>query len=197
MILKPVSVVLNNVLEKDAMYLPLTQEAENKLLALIPDQDSMYLTLQDNLHTEYVLVQNQCGTLVVMERGVDSDIYKFPRGTCVFFECSLPVIKWLICNYDCCADGECDCEPVALQNSSLPVALTGMEWEGRLKYTGSLPINFKVTGPDWLSASYQGDLVVMSGVPDAKGSYGVSVSAVNCQGAESQLDTFTITVQDL
>ena len=195
MIMKPVSVVLNDVLLTDDKYLPLCQSDNNKLLALIPDGESMYLTIQDNLYTEWVLVENQCGTLVLHRGEGGSTARKFPRGSCVFFETSLPLIKWLICNYDCCADGDCTCTGVEEERAILPTALVNNEWEGRILFNGSLPINIAVDGmPSWMSAEYMGDTLRLYGTPTATGTFIISVSASNCSGSTTIAKQHTVTV---
>lgn len=193
MILKPVSAVLNGVLEKTDTYLPLSQADTNRLLALIPDADEMILTLQDNMYTEYVSVSNQCGTLLVT-RGVDSEPRKFPKGTCLFFETSLPVVKWLICNYNCCEDGDCDCVAAAVERSSFPTAVVGEPWEGRVLYEGSTPIKFQALAPDWVETTVYERLVVFTGTPTARGTHSITVSATNCAGETSVLNEFQVNI---
>lgn len=183
MILKPFSATLHDVLYADDSFLPLTPRDYARLLAHIPDGDSTILSLRDNLYTEWVYIENQCGTLV-MERGYGgSEARKFPRGTCLFFETSVPVIKWLICNYNCCEGGDCECVEVTHKQTVSPTALVNEEWEGRVTFDGTLPINYDVTGmPDWMSAEYEQDLVRLSGTPTASGTFNVSVAATNCMG---------------
>mgnify|MGYP003304520609 CR=1 FL=1 len=154
MILKPIFVTLADILEADDKHFTLTDRDQARLLAHIPDGEEAILTVRDNLYTEWVRVTNQCGTLV-LERGLgDSDARKFPKGSCVFFEASVPVIQWLICNHDCCAGG-CKPVPVSAIKAPLPTALAGEPWAADLKYDGSLPIQFSITGmPDWMGAEY-------------------------------------------
>ena len=101
MILKPISLALADVLAKDSVYLPLTAQHKAKLLEHVPAGEETILTITDSVNTEYVRVRNQQGT-ITLERGVESGVYKFPKGSCVYFEVSVPVVEWLICNYECC-----------------------------------------------------------------------------------------------
>lgn len=183
MILKPITVNLADVLLADDKHLTLTDRDNARLLAHIPDGDETYLTIQDNLYSEWIKATNQCGT-IVLERGIGgSEARKFPKGSCVFFETSVPVIKWLICNHDCCNDGDCKLTPVTFTKATLPTGIVGQPWEGRLQFAGSLPINFEVTGmPAWMSGEQEGDMVRLSGTPDAATVHTISVSATNAQG---------------
>jgi len=193
MILTPYNASLNNILEKDANFLPLSRADETRLMELIPEDDGIYLTLKDNLYTEYVYVENQCGTLVVT-RGVDSDAKRFPRGTCVFFETSLPVIKWLICNHQCC-DGPCPCEAVTVAGVVSPPALVGHSWDGSAIFKGDTPMVFGVTGmPSWMTADWSANHVHLTGTPTAPGLWTVSIAATNCNGDGVAVQTLTVAV---
>lgn len=198
MILRPISVVLNAPLEKYDTYLPLSQADTNRLLTHIPDGDETYLTIQDNLRTEYIHVENQCGTIVIIERGVDSEAYKFPKGSCVFFETSLPVIKWLICNYNCCEDGDCDCLAVEETRATLPSGRVGQPWAGRVVFDGSDPINFKLTLPEsgWMEASVEHKRIIFSGTPTAAGTFQIIISAANCAGEVLVTYTHSIVIDE-
>lgn len=194
MILKPVSFVLNGVLEKNDTYLPLSQVDMNRLLAHVPDGEETILTIQDNLYTEWVHVYNDCGT-VLLERGLGgSEPRKFPRGTCVFFEMSLPLVQWLICNYDCCEDDDCDCEAVTLESHTLPAGIVNQLWDGRMAFVGTLPINIKITPPSWATAEVLNGEVFLTGTPDKAGIYQVGYSATNCRGSVLVSDTLSFQV---
>ena len=194
MILKPITVNLADVLLADDKHLTLTDRDNARLLAHIPEGDETFLTIQDNLYSEWVKATNQCGT-IVLERAIDgSEARKFPKGSCVFFETSVPVIKWLICNHDCCK-GECETIPVGFIKATLPIAIVGQPWEGRLQFSGSLPINFDITGmPAWMTAEYEAALVRLSGTPDAVTVHTVSVAATNAQGSANISKQFKVNV---
>lgn len=186
MILKPIdNLILNDVLEKDDHYLPLSTSDMSKLVAHLPDGEEAFLTIKDNLYTEHIRVENQCGTIVV-ERGVDSTARRFPRGSCVFFEVSVPLVKWLICNYDCCENSDCICEPVTVNKVFLPKAVVNSQYLGYIDFNGTRPMNFAVSNvPEWLEVSKQGNRIYVGGVATATGHFTFSVSATNCAGAST------------
>ena len=197
MIFKPISLILPVILEASDNHLPLTPTDMNRLLDIVPNGESMYLTIQDNLYTEWVLVENTCGTIVLKRGQGGSTPRRFPRGACVFFETSLPVIEWLICNYNCCEGADCECVPVEQDRAVIPTAIVGTPWEGRLLYKGTQPIRYDVSNmPTWMKAEYEGDVVRLSGTPDASGNVTVSVSAVNCWGEGLDTAMHTITVKE-
>lgn len=197
MILKPVNLTLAAVMEADDKYFPLNASDMARLVEHIPDGDETILTIHDDLYTEWVRVENQCGTLVVHRAQGGSTARKFPRGACVFFETSLPVIQWLICNYDCCAEGECVQTPVSVAQSSVSAAVVGQPWEGRVRFSGSTPINFSVDGmPGWMSAEIEDQRVILSGTAPASGTATVSIAASNCQGSATVAHQVTVVASD-
>ena len=151
MILKPFSATLHDTIQPDTMYPPLTKADESRLLALLGEDEAIYLTIDDGVYKEWVLVRNECGFLI-MERGVHgSEPRKFIKGSCLFFETSVPVIKWLICNHDCCEDEDCPCVPVKAAGMVLPPVRAGVPWKGSAVFTGDLPMSIGVTGlPSWM-----------------------------------------------
>lgn len=193
MLFKPIAVTLRAPMEKDATYLPLSAEDTQKLLSAIPVREEMFLTVQDNLRTEWIKVRNECGTLIV-ERGIDCESWKFPTGSCVFFEPSLPVVKWLICNYDCCEDSRPECEEVVLQSAYLPAGIVNQEWLGLITFEGSLPINKKFEVPDWVTVATQDHQAMLSGTPTEAGTYMVSYAATNCGGRGLISETLEVQV---
>lgn len=194
MITTPIAFTLADIMEVDDKYFPLTQHDTVRLLEHLPDGEEIYLTIRDNLYTEYVRAENQCGTVIV-HRGVDSTPRRFPRGSCVFFEASLPLIKWLICNHDCCEDTECPCTPVEIQRTVLPAAILNNPWEGRILLTGSHPIQTRVTGlPTWMTAKQEGDRIILSGTPTTTTVADIAVAATNCSGTELDTTQFQVAV---
>ena len=135
MILKAISLNLNTKLEASDIYLPLTASDTAYLTSVVPEGEEIYLTIQWDMYREYVLASNEHGT-IVLTRGVDSEARAFPKGSCVFFENSVPVTKWLICNYECCSD---DCGYEAVQNAGavLPAAKVGDTWKGTFIFKGA------------------------------------------------------------
>lgn len=183
MILKPFSATLFDNLLADTNYVPLTERDKSRLLETIPEGEEMYLTISDSLYTEWVLAKNQCG-FIVITRGVDgSEPRKFPKGSCIFFEASLPVIKWLICDHDCCADGDCPCELASNGGMVLPPAVPNIPWEGTAVFKGDTPMVMGVTGmPSWMKAEQGVNHVRFYGTPTGSGVYNVVASATNCSG---------------
>lgn len=183
MLLKSISLTLAGALPADGAYLPLSADDSARLRALLAeDGEQIYLTVTDGVYREYVLATNQSGT-IVLTRGVDSEARKFPKGSCVFFENSVPVTKWLICNYECC-QGDCPVEPAASAGHVLPPGRVGDPWEGSFVFSGDLPMAFAVTGmPGWMSATYAGNHVRLSGTPTAAATHSLSVAASNGQGS--------------
>ena len=194
MILRPVSLTLNTVLNAEDVYLPLTTADHATLLNLISnDGDQIYLTITDDLQKEYVLATNNSGT-IVLTRGIDSWQRKFPKGSCVYFENSIPVTKWLVCNHNCC-DEECPIEPVVSAGFVLPQAKAGNAWEGSFVFSGDLPMTFGITGlPDWCESTYAGNYVKLHGVPSVTGTYTIAVSATNNRGQDIAVQQATISV---
>lgn len=196
MILTPISLVLNDVLLVNDKYIPLTKQDMARLVEHIPDGEEMLLTIRDNLYTEWVRVENQCGTIILHRGHGGSVARKFPRGSCVFFEASVPVIKWLICNYDCC-EHSCQCLPVELIRTVLPTAYVNELWFGILIFNGSEPINFALTGlPSWAGYTLSGNRIELEGTPAAAESATFSISATNCQGSIVDVTQHTILVKD-
>lgn len=193
MILKPFSVNLNSVLDPDDVYLPLTPGDRAKLLAHLPqDDDETILTISDDLTKEYVRAQNNKGT-IVLTRGVESEALKFPTGSCVYFENSLPVTEWLICNYECCKE---DCKVTAPKAAGvlLPDGKAHDHWEGGVVFSGDLPMQIAVTNcPAWLEAKQENNYLRLSGTAVA-GTFTISVAAANTAGLAVQQGSFEITV---
>ena len=126
-------------------------------------------------------VKNQQGQ-ITLERGVESGVYKFPKGSCVYFEVSVPVVEWLICNYECCK-GDCPVEPPRAGGFTLPEGKAGQHYMGVFVFKGDEPMNIGVLGlPSWAHAKQYGVSLVISGTPAAKGEYVISAAATNATG---------------
>ena len=193
MILKAMSFNLNAKLEASGIYLPLTTADMAVLTAAVPEGEQIYLTLAWDMAKEYVLATNNKGT-IILTRGVDSNARAFPKGSCLYFENSIPVTKWLICNYECCS-GDCPVTPVASAGNVLPVGKVGDPWSGSFVFRGDLPMVFGVTGmPSWMKASYKGNYMTLSGTPTASGTFTISVAASNNRGDSIAVASGTLTV---
>lgn len=181
MILAPVNIALADRLDKSDTYLPLTKADLAKLTAVIGNGEQIFLTITDELNKEYVLATNSNGTITI-ERGIDSVAQTFPKGSCVFFENSIPVTKWLICNYECCS-GDCPVEAVKAAGVVLPSGKVGNAYSGSIIFSGALPMAMGITGlPSWAEAQQVNSYVKITGVPTATGSFPISVSACNDNG---------------
>lgn len=195
MIMKPYSTNLVDALPADGMYLDtsvLSNKSYTELLSIIPEGESMYLTLSNNLYEEYVLATNQCG-VILLERGIDSEARKFPRGSCVRFETSVPVVKWLVCNYNCCEGEDCPCTEVTAAGYVLPPYTVGAPYAGSFNFAGDTPFTFGVDGlPAWATAVTTATGVNITGTPTGAGSYALAVSATNCYGKATVVQQATL-----
>lgn len=172
---------INSLLEPEAVYLPLTSMDMARLLSLIPDGEFTFLTLKAPFALEHVSITNKGGVLV-LTRGVnDTTPQRFPNGSCVFFENSTAVTRWLICNHDCCADSPCVCAPVELAGAHSPNARVGEPWTGVAVFSGTGPIRIGASSrPSWMTATVGSNSIILTGVPTSAGTYSVSVAAANC-----------------
>lgn len=195
MITKPFSARLSNSMDAVSSYLPLRPEDESRLQSLIPEDEYTFLTIKNDLDAEYVKVTNQCGVLLV-ERGQGGTApVKHPRGSCVFFENSVAVTEWLICNFDCCA-GDCPCEPVTVAGVVIPPARVGVPWGGSVIFGGDLPmvVGASTSAPSWLTITAGPNYVVFEGTPPGEGTFVFSASATNCAGSAVATTPVTLTV---
>ena len=182
MILKPYSAFLTRVFPADSSYLPLSAGDESRLLTLIPEGEEMILTLSDGVHTEWILVTNTLGALLA-QRGLDSTARRFPTGACLSFETSLPVIKWMICNHDCCEDAICPCKPVQVAGMVLPTGEVNHSWSGTFIFDGDLPMQLGVIGaPSWANVYLGPNFVHLDGTPETEGNFVITAAATNCAG---------------
>lgn len=193
MILKPFAAQTNGVMLATDGRLPLNAADMNRLLALVPEGESIYLTLKDGLNMEYVLAENTCGVMVVSRGQQGSEPKWFPNGTCVFFENSIAVTRWIMCNEDCC-DGECPCNGVAVAGKVVPVGVVGDLYEASVVLSGDLPMVLGVSAnlPPWAEVEAGPNYVRIHGTPTSSGSWTFAVSATNCSG--QNLDTEDVTV---
>lgn len=194
MIMRDYSANLMGVLLPTDKFLNLSHRDLTALIAIVPDGEDIFLTIRDNAHVEYVMVTNQCGTLVLTRGLGGTEPTKFPFGSCVKFELSITVVEWLICNHNCC-EGDCPCTPVTSAGSVLPPAYVGVPWEGSFVFNGSVPMAFGVDGmPSWMNAEYGANYVRVFGTPFGAGQFSFAVSATNCDSVGSAAATGTVVV---
>lgn len=198
MIFKPFSAKLVDTMLPDDAYLKLSVRDTNRLLALLGADGETFLIINDGVNKEYVRAYNQCD-VVLLERGIDGTTpAKFPRGTCVVADTPGPAVKWLICNYDCCADGDCPCDPVTAAGATIPEATTGYPWAGTFVFTGDLTsMNIAISGvPSWATPTLGANYVSITGTPNAAGTFALVATATNCDGRYLATQTATLTISD-
>lgn len=195
MIIKPFAAQINKAMTKESGRLPLKQDDENRLLLLIPEDDYMLLTISDGLYSEYLKVTNQCGVLLVERGQSGSEPHWFPNGSCVKFENSVAVTRWIMCNEDCC-DGPCPCDLVEFAGKALPSGKVGVPWEGSFIFKGDTPMKVGVSDglPSWVSAEAGANYVRLHGIPNTVGSWAFSVTATNCTGQGLAVEDGLITI---
>ena len=194
---------LNDRLDAGDNHLPMAYDATADLLSLLSEEDDyIYLSINDEVSYEVVKCRNEGGTLLI-ERGMEGTTDRLHGfGACVSAVSPLhiAVMKDLVCNYNCCEDGDCECTPVAFNMSFLPYAKQGDEWEGMATFSGNLPMTIGVNGaPDWMNVEVEGNTIRMYGTPAAAGTVSFSVAATNCNGTNvaSHVISFNVESQSL
>lgn len=95
---------LTNILEADDKVIPL-KDTQTILNRLKPNEWTTML-VQDPTGYEVIKVLNFQGNIAI-ERGLSGTTPKrFPVGSCVTFSPSDELLKAIICETDCCPDGE-------------------------------------------------------------------------------------------
>ena len=190
---------LTDRLEADASHLPVSQAATADLLALLSEADDyIYLAIADDQSYEVVRCRNEGGTLL-LDRGIEgttASLHGF--GACVSSVSPLfvAVVKDLVCNYNCCEDGDCPCEPVSFAMSFTPYAKQGQTWEGFASFNGNMPMTIGADGaPDWMQIEVEGNTIKMSGTPTTVGAVSFAIAATNCNGTNIATHTVSFDVQ--
>lgn len=192
------SAFINAGLQPTDVYLPLAPPARADLIALLPNTDDyIFLTLKGDTHMETVKCRNEGGTLIIDRalEGTTAALHHY--GTCVtaVAPAIFAVIKDMVCNYNCCADGECPCVPVAFAGDVFPEAHVGVAWMGSVLFTGDTPILMGAEGaPDWMTVTQQSGLLRLAGTPYAAGTFSFSVAATNCNGTNIVTKPLSLTV---
>ena len=192
---------LTKNLPADSKSIPLSTSAAQDLLGLLSQGDYIYLAIAtDSARYEVVKCTNVSGNLV-LTRGIEGTTPQtHASGACVsgLSPLIVAVIKDVVCNYDCCATGECDCKPVAFASAALPQALKDAYWEGTVTFSGSTPMRMTVdNAPTWMSASMKQNVVTLYGTPDQTGENSVTVLASNLDGTNTVSKTLAVSVKDL
>lgn len=186
-------------LEPDDTYIQFPNPVESDLLTILSkDGDYMYIAVQDHRKYEVVKAMRDGATLRY-ERGVaGTKAQRFASGVCVsgISPLAVQVMKDLICSYDCCSDGDCKCEPVAVGGSSLPDGVVGKPWSGAVAFVGTSPVTVTVNStPSWMTAVVEGSVIHLSGTPSVAGVQYFSVAAANCGGNSIDSRAFAVNVK--
>lgn len=196
LITKPFYATLTGKLMDTDQFLNLNPNSMMQLMSQMEEGDYTYLTISDRLNTEIVKATKTCFEGGVMiERGQgDTEPRHFPFGSCVTFEVTTPVVKDLICNYECC-DGPCVCEGVAGAGITMPTGIVGVPYTGTAIFTGDTPMTLTAKGfPAWAEIFIGANYIRVSGVPNAVGTYEVGVAATNCHGTAIAIQSDTLNV---
>ena len=178
--------VLNQSMEKGETTLPVSNSARADLTALLQEDGSYtFASLKSESTYETVKLSVVAGTLVVERAQEGTEAVKHPCGTqvCLVSPTTVAAIKALICEYDCCEDEDCKCEPVTVAGSWLPEAHVNVAWSGAIVFSGKAPITLGIADqPEWITATAEGSVLQLSGTPDKTGEFTFSVAASNCNG---------------
>ena len=187
-------------LEAGDRYLPMSEAATADLLAILQEPESyIYLTVRSDTALETVRAYNEAGTILI-DRGLEGTrAVLHHAGSCIssIQPTTLAVIKDLICNYSCC-EGDCGCEPVENKGFiEYKAGVVGQPYHAELHFAGSMPMSI-ATGelPDWVEAVQNGNILRLTGTPDASGIHTVTVAATNCNGTALKTVTVNIAVSD-
>ena len=177
---------LNQSMEKDATTLPVGQSAYADLALLLQEEgDYTYASLKSESTYETVKLSVVAGTLVVERAQEGTEAVKHPCGTmvCLVSPTTVAAIKALICEYDCCEETDCECEPVTVAGKWMPEATVNKEWNGAVVFTGTTPVTLAIKNqPEWMSAVAEGGVMTLSGTPTEAGEALFTVAASNCNG---------------
>ena len=191
---------LNQSMEKDETTLPVGPSAYADLVSLLQEEgDYTYATLRSDSTCETVKLSVVAGTLVVERAQEGTEAVKHPCGTtvCLVSPTSVAAIKALICEYDCCEDTDCECEPVTVAGSWLPEAYVHVAWSGAVVFSGKQPLSIAINNqPAWMQAIVEGSVLQLSGTPTEAGDVSFAVAASNCNGTEVATELLTLQVSE-
>lgn len=179
----------------------LSASAYNDLKTLLAEEEDAYtfasIRSEDTFETVKLTLS---ADTVVMERGYEGTAaVMHPCGSlvCLVSPTTVAAIKALICEYDCCKDGDCECDAAAYAGAVLPAATVNKAWSGGVLFTGKLPMTFGVNGqPEWMEVSSEGSVLSLEGTPTSTGTYIFSVAAANCNGTAVATQTLVLTVDE-
>ena len=189
---------LADILDGESRIIPLCQQDIKRLSEVLTEEDDyVYLSISDGWSYEVVKARVQAG-VVLAERAVEgtrADRHGF--GACVKSVSPLVIaqIKDLICNYNCCEEQECPCQPIAVYYQPLPEATEKLPWRGEVVFTGDTPMTLIANNtPAWMQVERMGSTLILSGTPPEAGSYEFSVGGTNCNGTNVVTQNITLAV---
>lgn len=191
------SAMLNEKLEKDAVYLPVNEAVKADLVALLKEEDDyIYLAIRSDTTYETVKVRNEAGTLLI-ERGVEgTTAVLHPYGSCIISVSPtvIAAIKDLVCNHNCCEE-DCPVTPVQYLAQTVPPAVVSHSWSGAIIFSGTEPVTMGTTNlPKWITATQQGTTLLLEGTPSAASTYSFTVAAANGNGKNIASTPVTLAV---
>jgi hypothetical protein len=160
----------------DGASLPLTESAKGRLLSILPPEESILLVLNDSLNREEVEASRRGNEAYLSRRGVgETEPTRFPKGTRVAFEVTVPVVERLIRRGDSL---HCPEKAPELREEFFEEARVGAPWRGLIAFSGGPRLKLVVSGlPDWMTAVTKDRIVSLSGAPDQEGPVLFSVAA--------------------
>jgi hypothetical protein len=178
MIMEEYSAVLIHSLDPGEFFLPVSKEDKERLLAILPLDEEIWLRVRDGIRSEDFRVRNTAGVLQVIRGPRPS---RFPKGSFVRFDVGVEVVKELIREFDRCGDPKWK-EP-KLAGTILPPAVVGTAWRGTVVFEGDSPMRIVAGGgPDWLTVLTGPNYAELKGTPDAPGTVVLSLAATNRTG---------------
>lgn len=191
---------LNQSMEKDETTLPVGPSAYADLVSLLQKEgDYTYATLRSDSTCETVKLSVVAGTLIVERAQEGTEAAKHPCGTtvCLVSPTTVAAIKALICEYDCCEETDCECEPVTVAGLWLPEAYVHVAWSGAVVFSGKMPLTITINGqPEWMAAVVEGSVLQLRGTPTEAGDVSFAVAAGNCNGTEVATELLTLQVSE-
>lgn len=189
---------LVSALEADAVTLPVSDAARADLVKLLSEDGSYtYASIRSDSTFETVKLYLATGALVMDRAQEGTAAVKHPCGSlvCLISPTIMAALKSVVCEYDCCAEGDCQCHAVEFSGEYLPDAHVNEEWDGCIVFSGDTPMKIVTSGtPSWMNVTVEGTVVKLSGTPNATGTTTFTVAAANCNGTEAAAHITAVTV---
>lgn len=154
-------------------------DKETQLCAVLSNGGHTYLVISSPVSYEIVRATCSYNTLV-LERGQDGTVATpHPKGACVEFQMVGAAITDLANAAYACPQG-CT-EATVLSGGTPPAGTVGQNYEHRLVLSGTPPFKLgQVMAPSWLDVTLDAGEVRLSGIPDAPGTYNVTIPMYSC-----------------